>query len=156
MLEYCCLSANGKKKRCPIYEEMSDLRFFACDCCKEAWSTMKVCAIDQLHICVRCNRDKSILRLFSQENNAIPGSVPDCLAHLSVVEEMLISQIMPIMQTYVLPFGQYGYRCYVVNLQQDMQSLATSLPRTAKSVGVVVVRWRIGKSSAQQRLSSQP
>ena len=53
-------------------------------------------------------------------------------------------------QTYVFPFGQYSYRGDVVNLPQDIQSLATELPRAGKSVGVIVVRRRIGKSGAHK------
>ena len=101
---------------------------------------MRVKVRDQLNVCERCHRDKDTPKLLSCENNAIPGPVPDCLSNLTEVEEMLIAQIMPMMQTYVLPYGQCGYRGHVLNLPQDVQSVATALPRTAKSVGVIVVR----------------
>ena len=128
---------------------MSSLQFATCELCHEAWPTMKARVRNNLHVCNRCHRDKSIPKLFSSQNNAIPGPVPECLSQLSVVEEMLIAQIAPMMQTYVLPFGQYGYRGHVLNLPQDIQSLATSLPRTGKSVGVIVVR-RKGKNDANK------
>ena len=103
-----------------FHESMSSLQFATCDLCHEAWPTMKVRVRNNLHVCDRCHRDKSIPKLFSSQNNAVPGPVPECLSQLSVVEEMLIAQIVPMMQTYELPFGQYGYRGHVLNLSQDI------------------------------------
>ena len=132
-----------------FHREISTLHFPECDVCREAWPSMKVCVQGELSICNRCQRDKGLPKLFSIENNAIPGPVPECLARLSVVEEMLIAQIMPMMQTYILPYGQYGYKGHVICLPQDVQSVATALPRTGRSVGVVVIR-RKGKSGGHR------
>ena len=122
-----------------FHGEISKLHFSECDVCREAWPSMKVCVQGELSICNRCQRDKGLPKLFSIEYNAIPGPVPECLARLSVVEEMLIAQIKPMMQTYILPYGQYGYKGHVICLPQDVQSVATALPRTGRSVGVVVI-----------------
>ena len=51
--------------------------------------------------------------------------------------EMLLAYIMPMMQTYILPYSQDGYKEHVICLQQDVQSVATALPRTGRSVGVI-------------------
>ena len=106
-----------------FHESMSSLQFATCELCHEAWPTMKVRVRNNLHVCDRCHRHKSIPKLFSSQNNAVPGPVPECLSQLSVVEEMLIPQIAPMMQTYELPFGKNGYRGHVLNLSQDIQSL---------------------------------
>ena len=42
---------------------------------------------------------------------------------------MLISAVLPIMTLYRLPHGQYGYSGHVINLPQDITSLADKLPR---------------------------
>ena len=53
---------------------------------------------------------------------------------------MLISAVLPIMSLYRLPHGQYGYSGHVINLPQDIASFATSLPRLASELDVIVVR----------------
>ena len=64
-------------------------------------------------------KSQGLPKLFSILNNAIPGPAPKCLARLSVLEEMLIAQIMPMMQTFILLYGQYGYKGHVICLPQD-------------------------------------
>ena len=53
---------------------------------------------------------------------------------------MLISAVLPVMSIYKLPHGQYGYSGHVINFPQDVQSFATSLPRLAADISVLVVR----------------
>ena len=59
---------------------------------------------------------------------------------LTPVEKMLISAILPIMTLYRLPHGQYGYCGHVINLPQDIASLADKLPRTPADLDVIVIR----------------
>ena len=69
------------------------------------------------------------------------GRVPPPLKDLSVVEEMLIAQIAPMMHIFRLPAGrQFGYRGHMLNLPQNVQSVLTRLPRTKSNLGMVVVR----------------
>ena len=44
------------------------------------------------------------------------------LQGLSQAEEMLISQVLPIMSIYTLPRGQTEYSGHVINLTQDISS----------------------------------
>ena len=53
---------------------------------------------------------------------------------------MLIAAVLPIMTLYRLPHGQYGYSGHVINLPQDIASLADKLPRTPAELDVVVIR----------------
>ena len=53
---------------------------------------------------------------------------------------MLISAVMPLMSVYRLRYGQYGYRGNVINLPQNITTLATSLPRLPRDLDVLVVR----------------
>ncbi len=66
--------------------------------------------------------------------------MPGELQGLMQIEEMLISQVMPMMTLYRLPHGQYGYRGHIINLPQDISSFATSLPRLPLELDVVLVR----------------
>ena len=58
---------------------------------------------------------------------------------LTSVEEMLILAILPIMTLYRLPHGQYGYCGHVINLPQDIASLANKLPCTPANLDVIVI-----------------
>ena len=53
---------------------------------------------------------------------------------------MLVSALMPIMSTYQLPQGQYGYSGHVINLSQDVASFSNSFPRLHFELDVVFVR----------------
>ena len=53
---------------------------------------------------------------------------------------MLISAVMPIMSIYRLPHGQYGYRGHVINLPQDLQAFAKTLPRLPNELDILIVR----------------
>ena len=53
---------------------------------------------------------------------------------------MLTSAVIPIMSIYRLPHGQYGYKGHVINLPQDITTLATSLPRLPKELDILTVR----------------
>ena len=53
---------------------------------------------------------------------------------------MLISAVLPIMTLYRLPHGQYGYSGHVINLPQDVESFANTLPCLPSDLDVIVVR----------------
>uniref|UniRef100_A0A1X7VA88 DUF6570 domain-containing protein n=1 Tax=Amphimedon queenslandica TaxID=400682 RepID=A0A1X7VA88_AMPQE len=78
--------------------------------------------------------------LFSKDNNINPGTVTTQLQGLSQAEEMLISAIFTMICIYKLPHEQYGYSRHVINFHQDVQTSATSLPRLAADISVLVIR----------------
>ena len=55
---------------------------------------------------------------------------------LTPIEENPISAVL----LYRLPHGQYGYSGHVINLPQNIASLADKLPRTPSEIDVVVIR----------------
>lgn len=68
------------------------------------------------------------------------GDVPEQLKGLTAIEEILISPVVPIMQVYHRPLGQYGYSGNIINLPQDFHKIAEVLPLLPKNCGVVVMR----------------
>ena len=70
----------------------------------------------------------------------IPSPVPTQLQNLTQVEEMLIAHALPIMRVYIRPCGQRGYSGHCVNLPQNLQELAKSLPRYPKDLSVIIVK----------------
>ena len=98
--------------------------FYHCTCCNESFPSLKV---SSLCVCSRCSCDTSEPKLYSDGNNMDPGPVPPALQELTQVEEMLILPVMPMMSVYLLPHGQIGYGGHMINLPQDVASLASSL-----------------------------
>ena len=70
----------------------------------------------------------------------IPAPVPLELQGLTQTEEMLIARALPIMRIYIKPGGQRGYSGHCINLPQDLNELASVLPRCPKDLSIIVVR----------------
>ena len=64
----------------------------------------------------------------------LPSPLPLKLQGLTRTEEMLIVRALPTMRLYIKPGGQRGYSGHCVNLPQNVQELATSLPRYPKDL----------------------
>ena len=93
-----------------------------------------------VYVCSRCSRDKKSPKKFSCENSMIPSFVPNELKSLTQVEEMLIARALPIMRVYIKPGGQRGYSGHYINLPQNVNELATSLPRYPKHLAVIIIK----------------
>ena len=93
-----------------------------------------------IYVCTRCKRDKNDPKLFSEENDMLPGEVPSCLRGLSQVEEMLIARACPIMSVYRKHGGQRGYKGHVLNLPQDIQGFLDRLPCNVQKIPILLLR----------------
>ena len=109
-----------------------------CTVCWEAWPLKS--KPRSVYVCSRCSRDKKSPKKFSCENSMIPSYVPNELKSLTQVEEMLIARALPIMRVYIKPGGQRGYSGHCINLPQNVNELATSLPRYPKDLAVIIVK----------------
>ena len=79
-----------------------------------------------------------------------PGVVPIELRGLTQVEEMLISAVMPLMSVYRLPHGQYGYSGHVINLPQNVSSIATKLLRLPNDLDILIVVTKEGQNASHK------
>ena len=70
----------------------------------------------------------------------IPSSVPKELKGSTQIEEMLIARALPIMRIYIKLGGQRGFSGHCINQPQNVQELATSLPRYPKDMGIIIVK----------------
>ena len=70
----------------------------------------------------------------------IPSPIPPQLQGLTQIEEMLIARALPIMRVYIKPGGQRGYSGHCINLPQNVNELASSLPRYPKDLSVIIVK----------------
>ena len=124
-----------------FHKRMEGLTFHTCVSCEQSLPTLDIKCSTQM--CKQCTNDQGNgwVGLLTSDNNMNPGRVPPPLKDLSVVEEMLIAQIAPMMHIFRLPAGrQFGYRGHVLNLPQNVHSVLTRLPRTKSNLGMVVVR----------------
>ena len=120
---------------------MEGLTFHAWVSREVSWPTLEIKYSTQM--CKQCTNDQEngCVGLLTSNNNMNPGRVPPPLKDLSVVEEMLIAQIEPMMHIFRFPAGrQFEHRGHVLNLLQNVQSVLTLLPRTNSNLGMVIVR----------------
>ena len=87
--------------------------------------------INRRGICNKCTADRSPCKLFSSENNMTVRPLP-CAAFigLTMAEMLCISPILCTVQVVQCKgYGQYSARGHIVNLEQDIESIVSSLPR---------------------------
>ena len=65
---------------------------------------------------------------FGAENQMVPGPVPPELTGLTMVEQQMIARAHAICEVIHKRGGRYGYDSYVVNISQDIATLAPDLP----------------------------
>ena len=88
--------------------------FKLCTICHERTLKMKMSIPG---ICNRCQRDKSSVRMFSQEDSMYPVPVPDIMQGLSLVEQQLIS---PALQVHMLKLRGIAASGYCVAFPQNI------------------------------------
>ena len=113
--------------------------FVFCIICKRRWFNLQIVN----DVCKNCRKciEKSTFNRFTKQNYMDPGILPEELKGLSYVEEMLIALVHPVISVYRIKGGQYGYSGHVINFQQNIQQLATSLPNSIKSIcSLIVIR----------------
>ncbi|KAJ7860996.1 hypothetical protein B0H14DRAFT_2210845, partial [Mycena olivaceomarginata] len=59
---------------------------------------------------------------------------------LTDMEEMLIARVKPIMQVRWTRGHQLCYKDHIVNLPQDISSIAQALPRLPEDIDMVIIR----------------
>lgn len=68
--------------------------------------------------------------------------VPQSSQNLSLVEEMLIAHICPIMCIYRKHGGQHGYKGHVINFPQDIKEFLRKLPCNVSDLTILIVHRR--------------
>ena len=69
----------------------------------------------------------------------IPSVVPEELQGLTQIEEMLIAQALPIMKVYIKPGGQRRYSGHCIDMPQQVNELANTLPRYPKNIPLILI-----------------
>lgn len=120
-----------------------------CIVCKELWPTSENNENEEEYTCRRCekeNQTEDKFHKFGIENDMIRDltTIPDYIqihfANLTMLEEMLLSPVLPIMTVYRLPSGGNVSRGFVANFKQDSVSIIKEIPLQPKDIPIVVIR----------------
>ena len=91
--------------------------------------------------CTACSHDmknNKMLR-YGPQNNGFMEPTPECISKLTVTETMLISRACLIGKVFRLTGGQLAYKGHIINIAQDIQALASSLPRLPAEIETFIV-----------------
>ena len=70
-----------------------------------------------------------------------PGRVPIIFTTLTMIEQLLIARMYPVVSVFRLRSGQLAYSGNVINFPQDVASFAQTLPHSIADLrGIVVIR----------------
>ncbi|RNA27124.1 ATP-dependent DNA helicase PIF1, partial [Brachionus plicatilis] len=126
----------AKKEFQNYYNNMDKLNQFYCNNCHELWPTT-------LSYCKQC-KDDSIK--YSRENDMVPtlDDLPEDIKfqfeNLTMIEEMLISPIIPVMSIIRLSSGALASRGFCANFNQNLNELITELPRLPKYLPILILK----------------
>ena len=114
---------------------MDSFQWERCNNCLERFPGLNV---DQAGRCRTCKRNPQYL---TQHNNMNPGPVPHCFTDLSMIEQLLIARIHPVVSVFRLRSGQLSYSGNVINFPQDVSTFAQTLPHAISDLkGIIIVR----------------
>ena len=108
-----------------------------CASCPRGFLNMTV---NREGLCTFCASGKQFH--YSDSNDMDPGEVPEELKHLTMIEEMLIARIHPIVQLYKIHGNQTAYSGNIINFKQDVTHLFNSLPPTPNQVNAIILAQR--------------
>ena len=112
-------------------------KFSSCEVCKERRLGCKGTGNTR----TRCRRDKKVPKVWSDENNMDPLSVPEELSGMSDAEQMLIVRLAPTVHVHTLRHGRIDASMrHCIAFPQAVQEPATILPFLPAEVDIIHVR----------------
>ena len=122
---------------------------FHCLFCKNRWFEIKQAPKGFEGECNKCyaqrtNKDGPKCHQFTEENDMDPvpndKEYPFHLPDLWETEKQLIARAHVIMRCYIMKKGNNAYKGQCLNIEQDVQQLATKLPLAVNNLPVVWIR----------------
>ena len=78
--------------------------------------------------------------MFSAENNMDPGSLPNELTGLTVINQQLIARISPCINVHMLKHGGIASSGHCVTFPQNVNEPSQIFPRLPKEIEIIRVR----------------
>lgn len=124
--------------------------FKFCTICHERRLDMKMATNEN---CDRCYRDKQGIKMYSKENNMVPGKVPEELKDLSIIKQQLISRISPCINVHMFNHGGIASSGHCVTFPKEINEPAKIYPRLPPEIQTIKVR-KQGKMIPPKNLES--
>ena len=105
-------------------------------------------------VCDRCKREKTKhneVYTYSEDNDMIPGPIPEELKILNNIEEASIKLIKPFLHIFRRKTGGVGYSGNCISFGQNIESFSKSLPWSVKDLPILVLQ----SDYQKKRLSMQ-
>jgi hypothetical protein len=134
-----------------FYDKLDTMKMFHCQFCKERWFDKEQAEKGWPGECTACftqrtKRGGARHHHFSAVNDLDPiphgRSYPFHLPELHPTEQQLIAPAYVVMRAYRMEKGNYGYKGQCLNLQQNIQDVADSLPQRVEDLPICWIRKR--------------
>lgn len=90
--------------------------------------------------CLKCIRAR--VNALTVENGLDFGLIPPQLSNLTLVEQVLIARVHPVVSVFRIRGQQLGYSGHVVNFVQHIEQIATRLPQDPSSLRAILLLQR--------------
>lgn len=114
---------------------MRALQFRPCSICHRLKPSSDV--VVSGNVCSKCHRRPDVL--FNVSNGLDFGRVPEQLQDLTMIEEILIARVHPVVSVYKIRGQQSGYSGHVMNFVQHVEQVATVLPHNLRTLNTVIL-----------------
>lgn len=114
--------------------DMRGLDYSVCSTCNKRVSRTDIVRDS----CVSCRRTRGPI-MFSAENNMDIGEIPDELRGLTMIEEILIARVHPVVSVFKIRGQQRAYSGHVMNFVQHVEDIATRLPHDPRGLNTIVL-----------------
>ncbi|CAF1086025.1 unnamed protein product [Brachionus calyciflorus] len=129
-----------------FHESMREYESFYCNDCSELWPTK----LAKCETCYAAPKRYTNFNDMNPDHHLLNDEIKKCLYNLTMIEEMLISPILPVMSVYHLTGGQLVSKGFVINFKQDISPLVKSLPRLINDLPVLIVKKNGCKNNSKE------
>lgn len=116
---------------------MGGLNFLVCVDCKARKDSSDFSA---RMVCNSCRRNSN--QLFSSRNGMDLGSIPSQLRDLTLLEQLLIARVHPVVSLFKIRGQQRAYSGHVLNFVQRVEIIALRLPHNPGRLNAIVLMSR--------------
>lgn len=113
---------------------MRDTRLAVCNSCREERYTHLI----RRGTCFRCSKNPTRAHLFSHANLMDLGRIPSELQGLTMVEQVLIARVHPIVSVFRIRGQQRAYSGHVMNFVQHVEAFAARLSNMASLDSLII------------------
>lgn len=133
LVEYTSEEGQLKKEAAIKFDNaLKDIRFNQCVNCSRKFPDL---TLNDEGFCAVCKKDSTKMVY----PNLIIDDVPTELQNLTLIEQMLIAQVHPVVQFYRIQNAQTGYKGNVISFFQDITETYSELPLLPEQVAKVLM-----------------